>query len=285
MPGAPRASAAGLAVDAHGGIARRAAPSQAVTAVGRPCAGSPRCSRSAPYPVYVAAEPVRSTRSSATGSRSRWCTLGFAVAAMLALGAASWMALRTARSEDAATREWQREAARRETVEKALRESQRMEAIGQLTGGVAHDFNNLLMVVNGNLQILRKRLGTQEHDRQLEAIGDAIGRGATLTRHLLAFSRRQALQPRTHRPPRADARPVRAAVALAAREHPPRLQRRARHVADQGRPGGARARAAEHRGQRARRDARRRHADDQHAQRDRRRPARRSPARCPASSC
>jgi two-component system NtrC family sensor kinase len=148
------------------------------------------------YPVYVA------TSLSYDAIERDWLakslvTLGFAVAAMLALGAASWMALRTARSEDAATREWHREAARRETVEKALRESQRMEAIGQLTGGVAHDFNNLLMIVNGNLQILRTRLATNAHDRQFEAIGTAIGRGATLTRHLLAFSRRQALQPRT----------------------------------------------------------------------------------------
>jgi len=148
------------------------------------------------YPLYIA------TSLSYDAIEHDWLakslvTLGFAIAAMLALGAASWMALRAARSEGAATREWKREAARRETVEKALRESQRMEAIGQLTGGVAHDFNNLLMIVNGNVQILRKRLGTSEHDRQLAAIGNAIARGATLTRHLLAFSRRQALQPRT----------------------------------------------------------------------------------------
>jgi two-component system NtrC family sensor kinase len=122
-------------------------------------------------------------------------TLGFALAAMLALGAASWMALRRTQAERAAVVQWQQEALRRETAEKALRESQRMEAMGQLTGGVAHDFNNLLMVVNGNLQILRKRLGTAAHERQLDAIGDAIQRGVTLTRHLLAFSRRQALQP------------------------------------------------------------------------------------------
>jgi two-component system NtrC family sensor kinase len=149
-----------------------------------------------PYPLYVATS-LRYDVIERDWLAKALVTFGFALAAMAALGAASWMALRTARSEDAATREWHREAARRETAEKALRESQRMEAIGQLTGGVAHDFNNLLMVVNGNLQILRKRLGTSEHDRQLAAISGAIGRGATLTRHLLAFSRRQALQPRT----------------------------------------------------------------------------------------
>jgi two-component system NtrC family sensor kinase len=126
-----------------------------------------------------------------------WIMLGFAVAAMLALGAVSLMALRAAREEHEATREWRNEAALREKAERALRESQRMEAMGQLTGGVAHDFNNLLMVVHGNLQILRKRLGSSVHDRQLDAIGAAIGRGVSLTRHLLAFSRRSALQPRS----------------------------------------------------------------------------------------
>jgi two-component system NtrC family sensor kinase len=126
-----------------------------------------------------------------------WIMLGFAVAAMLVLGAVSLMALRAAREEREATREWRNEVALREKAERALRESQRMEAMGQLTGGVAHDFNNLLMVVHGNLQILRKRLGASVHDRQLDAIGAAIGRGVSLTRHLLAFSRRSALQPRS----------------------------------------------------------------------------------------
>jgi two-component system NtrC family sensor kinase len=116
---------------------------------------------------------------------------------MLVLGAASWMALRAATRQQEVTREWQREAERREQMEQVLRESKRMEAMGQLTGGVAHDFNNLLMVVNGNLQILRKRLSPSPHDRQLDAIRDAVGHGVTLTRHLLAFSRRSALQPRT----------------------------------------------------------------------------------------
>jgi len=152
--------------------------------------------RVTPYPVLLAAT-LPYARLEREWVNKALIPLGFAIAAMLALGAASWMALRTARDEHAATREWRREAARREKAEQALRESQRMEAMGQLTGGVAHDFNNLLMVVNGNLQILRKRLGAGAHDRQLDAIRDAVARGVTLTRHLLAFSRRQALQPRT----------------------------------------------------------------------------------------
>ena len=124
-------------------------------------------------------------------------TLAFALAAMLALGTVTWMALRRTEQERATRRAWQREAGRRAVAERALRESQRMEAMGQLTGGVAHDFNNLLMVVSGNLQILRRRLSLREHDHQLDAIGRAVERGVTLTRHLLAFSRRQALNPTT----------------------------------------------------------------------------------------
>jgi two-component system NtrC family sensor kinase len=149
-----------------------------------------------PYPIYLAAA-LPFARIEGEWVSKATVPLGFAIAAMLALGAASWMALRAARAEHAVTREWRLESARRERAEQALRESQRMEAMGQLTGGVAHDFNNLLMVVNGNLEVLRRRIGAGAHDRQLDAIGDAVGRGVTLTRHLLAFSRRQALQPRT----------------------------------------------------------------------------------------
>ena len=70
-----------------------------------------------------------------------------------------------------------------------------MEALGQLTGGIAHDFNNMLMVVSGNAQILKRRLRDPQNLRAIEAIELAAGRGEHLTRQLLAFSRRQALNP------------------------------------------------------------------------------------------
>jgi CheY-like chemotaxis protein len=70
-----------------------------------------------------------------------------------------------------------------------------MEALGQLTGGIAHDFNNMLMVVSGNAQILKSRLRDPKHLRPAEAIELAAARGENLTRQLLAFSRRQALNP------------------------------------------------------------------------------------------
>jgi PAS domain S-box-containing protein len=77
-----------------------------------------------------------------------------------------------------------------------LGQAQKMEAIGQLTGGVAHDFNNLLMVVSGQAQLLRKRLDEDSRAlRALDAIETASRRGQDLTRHLLSFARRQRLQP------------------------------------------------------------------------------------------
>ena len=84
----------------------------------------------------------------------------------------------------------------RRRTEEQLRQSQKMEAIGNLTGGMAHDFNNLLGVVVGNLELARERLGDDEDLQELvsEAL-DAAWRGADLTRRLLAFARRQPLRP------------------------------------------------------------------------------------------
>ena len=81
-----------------------------------------------------------------------------------------------------------------------LAQSQKMEALGQLTGGVAHDFNNLLMIVSGQAQSLLRRLDDEKLRRSLDAIMTAATRGETLTRQLLTFSRRQPLNPRTVKP-------------------------------------------------------------------------------------
>ena len=93
------------------------------------------------------------------------------------------------------TRQLEAETAEREHAEAAFRQAQRMEAIGQLTGGVAHDFNNLLMVIGGNLEILRSKIAAPETTSRFETIDRAIRRGENLTRQLLAFSRRQTLRP------------------------------------------------------------------------------------------
>lgn len=85
-----------------------------------------------------------------------------------------------------------------EKMQRQLAESQKMDALGQLTGGVAHDFNNLLMIVSGNVQTLKKTVADDTiAKRALSAIDTATQRGASLTRQLLTFSRRQSVNPET----------------------------------------------------------------------------------------
>jgi len=82
------------------------------------------------------------------------------------------------------------------SAQDALRQSQKMEAIGQLTGGVAHDFNNLLTIVRSSVDLLRQpALTAERRERYLGAISDTVDRAAKLTGQLLAFARRSALQP------------------------------------------------------------------------------------------
>jgi signal transduction histidine kinase len=89
------------------------------------------------------------------------------------------------------------EIAGRERAQAALLHAQKIEALGQLVGGVAHDFNNLLMAVIGNLDLLAKRIGDDPRKtRLLEGAMEGARRGATLTQRLLAFARRQELQSR-----------------------------------------------------------------------------------------
>ena len=81
-------------------------------------------------------------------------------------------------------------------TEAQLQQAQKMEAVGQLTGGVAHDFNNLLTVILGNLQLLERRVeGDARIQKRVRRASDAALRGADLTKRLLAFSRRQVLEP------------------------------------------------------------------------------------------
>ena len=83
----------------------------------------------------------------------------------------------------------------RRAVEERLRQARNIEALGQLTGGVAHDFNNLLQVISGSLQIIGRHPDTARREQILGAMRQAVDRGATLCRQLLAFSRRQELKP------------------------------------------------------------------------------------------
>jgi PAS domain S-box-containing protein len=83
-------------------------------------------------------------------------------------------------------------------AEEALRQSQKMEAVGQLTGGVAHDFNNLLTIIRSSVDFLRRPgLSEDRRARYMDAVSDTVDRAAKLTGQLLAFARRQALKPET----------------------------------------------------------------------------------------
>uniref|UniRef100_UPI0038990A1D ATP-binding protein n=1 Tax=Microvirga lotononidis TaxID=864069 RepID=UPI0038990A1D len=101
------------------------------------------------------------------------------------------------------TRELELEVAERRKAEAALVQAQKMEAVGQLTGGIAHDFNNLLTIVIGGLDTIGRHLGslppssvTSRIERAKDMALDGARRGATLTHRLLAFSRRQPLDPK-----------------------------------------------------------------------------------------
>jgi signal transduction histidine kinase/ActR/RegA family two-component response regulator len=113
----------------------------------------------------------------------------------LALVLASLLALRRTRRAMDAARRLREESEQRMRAEDALRHAQKLEALGQLTGGVAHDFNNLMSVVSNNAHLLARRVPQLAQSGELAAIHRAIDGGARLTRQLLAFSRRQALRP------------------------------------------------------------------------------------------
>ncbi len=93
-----------------------------------------------------------------------------------------------------------RDITEQRNLEQQLRQAQKMEAVGQLTGGLAHDFNNLLTGITGSLELMEKRLDQRrpnEIDRYLHAAKGAAKRAAALTHRLLAFSRRQTLDPKS----------------------------------------------------------------------------------------
>jgi signal transduction histidine kinase/CheY-like chemotaxis protein len=91
----------------------------------------------------------------------------------------------------------EKEIAGRQQAEDALRQAQKMEAVGRLAGGVAHDFNNLLMVIRGHAALSLRNVGVNGSlRRELDEILQATDRASSFTRQLLAFSRKQVLQPR-----------------------------------------------------------------------------------------
>lgn len=146
------------------------------------------------YPLYVAAGALRATVFERWRARMAMIA-GFILPATVAMVLLCWTALRKVGRESAAVAEWQKEMSRRITAEEALMRAQKMDAIGQMTGGVAHDFNNMLQIISSNLHIIRLKLPNAGIDAQLAAIDRARLSGESLTRQLLAFSRQQALRP------------------------------------------------------------------------------------------
>ena len=180
-------------LDPNGAVGQKLAadPKAGLVTVTSPADGIERrlgYQRLAAYPVYISAGLETSA------IRSRWlATIGqhliFGLPATALLFFILALALRR-------TRRLHAEAARRMEAEEALKHGQRLEALGQLTGGVAHDFNNLLTVIRASVDMLRRpHLPEERRLRYVDAISDTVSRSAKLTAQLLAFARRQTLKP------------------------------------------------------------------------------------------
>ena len=120
--------------------------------------------------------------------------------------AALWLAVvRQSYEQRVSTKRWReiaedlrQEVGRRKDAEEAMRQSQKMEAVGQLAGGIAHDFNNLLAALVGNVQLMHRRIDKGVFDnlpRYLTRVESIISKASAMTQRLLAFSRRQTLAP------------------------------------------------------------------------------------------
>ena len=147
------------------------------------------------FPLYVVAG--RSVSSiMAAWQRTMASHLIFGAPVTLALFAVTWTALTRARREMDALATANQEIERRELAEAALLKSQRLEAVGQMTGGVAHDFNNLLTVILGSAELLSRRAENPERVRRIAGqIMLAAQHGGKVTQQLLTFSRRQLVHP------------------------------------------------------------------------------------------
>ena len=119
--------------------------------------------------------------------------IGATAGIVMALG----FALRRAREERRAVARWQAEAQQREKAQEQLYQSQKMESLGKLTGGIAHDFNNLLTVIVGNVSMAERYVVDPDGKRQLQSALKAGESAVALTQRLLAFARKQVLEPRS----------------------------------------------------------------------------------------
>ncbi|MDO6415815.1 CHASE3 domain-containing protein [Sphingomonas sp. BIUV-7] len=135
-----------------------------------------------------------------------WATIASRAALLLSACLVVWLAIfsvregaRRVQALEITNERLRQEALARQSAQSEVRQLQKMEAVGQLTGGIAHDFNNMLAIIIGSLDMARRRLTGQEHPKVAKFIDSAIDgaeRAATLTSRLLAFSRRQPLEPK-----------------------------------------------------------------------------------------
>jgi len=146
------------------------------------------------YPLYVTAG---FSRSAMLAGWVRYVSLLAAIIGptTAVLVYVSWLALRKTRREQATQRQLQEQMQLRAKVESAMMETQKLETLALVTGGVAHDFNNLLAIVNASLHVLKRRHPELGEEKQVKAMTRAIQTGVRLTRQLLSFSRKQALRP------------------------------------------------------------------------------------------
>ncbi|MFZ5544637.1 MAG: ATP-binding protein [Pseudomonadota bacterium] len=199
----PPPARAGMVVPSSGPLMRRvlAGDAQGLLDSRSPVDGRPRLiafRQVEGHALYVSASVAHETLLHAW-YRELALLAAFTFPTALALAWVSWVALGHVRRERLALERWRAETVKRVQVEDALRQTQRLEALGHLTGGVAHDVNNLLMVVSNNAYLLRRLLSKEgaatRTEKPIDAILRAVTTGSRLTRQLLAFARRQALRP------------------------------------------------------------------------------------------
>jgi PAS domain S-box-containing protein len=154
---------------------------------------------------FVSREDVKAAREWIAGPHAESGTSAFEVRMHSASGAVRWTSWNSVVEDDAIyvygrdVTEEKESAASLRSTEEQLRQAHKMEAVGQLTGGLAHDFNNMLTGVIGGLDLIRKRISEgrlTELDRYMDAAVGSAQRAASLTHRLLAFSRRQTLDPK-----------------------------------------------------------------------------------------
>lgn len=147
------------------------------------------------YPLYIFASVPRDAIV-AEWRRELLILAAFVGPVSLLLAWIAWVARQRTREQLLASQRLEQEIAQRLRAEETLRQAQKLEAMGRLTGGVAHDFNNLLAVVSNNTFLLgMKTMGEESKAKALARIERAVASGTALTRQLLSFTRRQALQP------------------------------------------------------------------------------------------